>query len=246
MDNSEFYKRIDDLADRAERRGIVTRTAFLTPAEVYALKQYHRGDGLILTGGQAGCERQVAFFLPAFLEEGDLDIGEHIRALRIEAPFGAPGHRDYLGAALGLGIGRESLGDIRVEGGTAYVFCLSSVVPVLQEELKKVGRWGVKVTGCPLEAVPAAVVKAKALSFTVKSLRLDAVTGALFGLSRTAAAEQIRMGLVSLNYALCDRIDAPVTAGDVISLRGRGKGRVTAIGGRSKKDRLFVEAATFL
>ena len=69
MENSEFYKRIDDLADRADRRGIVTRTAFLTPAEVYALHQYHRGGGLVLTGGQTGCERQVAFFLPAFLEE---------------------------------------------------------------------------------------------------------------------------------------------------------------------------------
>ena len=86
----------------------------------------------------------------------------------------------------------------------------------------------------------------KPLSFTVKSLRLDAVTGAMFGLSRTAAAEEIRMGLVSLNYAVCDKTDAPVAAGDVISLRGHGKGRLTALGGRSKKDRLFVEAEVFL
>ncbi len=246
MENSEFYKRIDDLRDRAQRRDIVTRTAFLTPAEQYALGQYCHGADLVLTGGQPDCERQIAFFLPSYLEAADLDIAEHIRAVKIEAHFGTPGHRDYLGAALGLGIGRESLGDIRIEGDTAYVFCLPSVEPLLLEELSKVGRFGVTAAPCPLHEVPPAAVKVKALSFTVKSLRLDAVTGAMFGLSRTAAAEQIRLGAVSLNYTVSEKTDAPVQAGDVLSLRGRGKGRLTAVGGRSKKDRLFVEAEIYL
>ena len=34
--------------------------------------------------------------------------------------------------------------------------------------------------------------------------------------------------------------------GDVISLRGHGKGRLRSIGGRSKKDRLFAEAEVYL
>ncbi len=246
MENSELYKRIDDLIDRAQRRGIVTRTGFLTPAEQYALQQYHRSDDLVLTGGQPDCERQAAFFLPDFMAREDFDPAEYIRAVRLEAHFGAPGHRDYLGAMLGLGITRESLGDILIEGSTAYAFCLPTVAPVLLDELKMAGRCGVTVTACALDDVPAPVRKVKPLSFTVKSLRLDAVTGAMFGLSRTAAAEQIRMGLVSLNYAVCDKTDAPVAEGDVISLRGHGKGRVAALGGRSKKDRLFVEAEVYL
>ena len=175
-----------------------------------------------------------------------MDISEHIRAVRIEAHFGAPGHRDYLGAILGLGITRESLGDIRIEDEVACVFCLSTVEPLLRDELAKVGRCGVTGASCALEDVPPPVRRVKALSFTVKSLRLDAVAASLFGLSRTAAAEQIRMGLVSLNYDLCDRTDTPVEPGDVISLRGHGKGQVKALGGRSKKDRLFVEAEVYL
>ena len=175
----------------------------------------------------------------------DLAPVEYIRAVRIEAHFGTPGHRDYLGAALGLGIGRESLGDIRIDGETAHVFCLPTVEPLLLEELKKVGRYGVTVSPCVLGEVPAPTVRTKGLSFTVKSLRLDAVTGAMFGLSRTAAAEQIRLGAVSLNYSVCDRTDAPVKEGDVLSLRGRGKGRLRAVTGRSKKDRLFVEAELY-
>ena len=246
METSDFFKRIDDLAGRAERRGVVTKTGFLTPAEQYALQQYYRGDGLVLTGGQPDCERQMAFFLPEFMGPEDLDPAEYIRALRIEAHFGTPGHRDYLGAAMGLGIGRESLGDLRIDGQVAHLFCLPTVEPLLREELTKVSRFGVTVAPCPMAAVPPAVRKVRPVSFTVKSLRLDAVAGALFGLSRTAAAEQIRLGAVSLNYSVCERTDAPVKEGDVISLRGRGKGCVRALGGRSKKDRLFVEADLLL
>ena len=218
----------------------------MTPAEQYALRRYYTGDDMLFTGGQPNCERQASFFLPEYAAPEAFDPAEHICALRIKAHFGTPGHRDYLGAALGLGIGRESLGDIRMGDGGAWVFCLPSVEPVLTEELKTVGRFGVRVAACPLSDVPAPVRKVRALSFTVKSLRLDAVTAALFGLSRTTAAEQIRMGLVSLNYAVCEKADAPVQEGDVLSLRGHGKGSVTALGGRSKKDRLFVEAEIYL
>ena len=200
----------------------------------------------MLTGGQAGCERQAAFFLPEHMAAEDFDPAEHIRAVKLQAHFGAPGHRDYLGAALGLGITRESLGDIRIFDDVAYLFCLPTVEPLLLEELKKVGRISVTPSPCPLAEVPAPLVRVKALSFTVKSLRLDAILGGMFGLSRTAAAEQIRMGLASLNYAPCERTDAAVKEGDVISLRGRGKGCLKAVGGRSKKDRLFVEAEVYL
>ena len=246
METAEFYRRIDDLAGRAERRGIITRTGFLTPAEQYALKQYYRGGSLVLTGGQPDCERQVAFFLPEFMEPEEFDPAEHIRAVRIEAHFGTPGHRDYLGAALGLGIGRESLGDIRIDGSSAHVFCLPTVQPLLLEELAKVGRFGVTVSACALPDVPEQIVKVRRVSFTARSLRLDAVTGSMFGLSRTAAAEQIRLGAVSLNYSVCEKADAPVKEGDILSLRGYGKGCLKTIGGRSRKDRLFVEAEVYL
>lgn len=246
MEDREFYKRIDDLRDRAQRRGVLTRSAFLTPAEQFALQRYYTGDDLVLTGGQPDCERQVAFFLPEYMEPESFDPTEHIRALRFEAHFGMPGHRDYLGAAMGLGIARASLGDIRLFDEVAYVFCLSAVEPLLLEELKKVGRVSVTASACTLSDVPRPVVHVKTITFTVKSLRLDAVTGALFGLSRTAAAELIRLGAASLNYAVCDRTDAPVREGDVISLRGHGKGRLRSIGGRSKKDRLFAEAEVYL
>ena len=249
MENYELLKRAQDLADRCERTYCVTNTAFLTPAEAFALQKARRawsGCRMVLSGGIPGCERQVAFFLPDYLAEEDLDCSDVIKAVQIRSFFGTPGHRDYLGAILGLGIDRSRIGDLLIKDDTAYVFCLSPVAPVLLADLDKVGRCGVKTQEVRLADVPVPERKVKALQFTVKSLRLDAVTGDLFGISRTAAAEMIRLGLVSLNYTVCEKTDAPIAEGDVISVRGKGKGRIAQLGGRSRKDRLFVDAELFL
>lgn len=249
MAQSELIKRIEDLADRCERQSVVTATGFLTPAEQYEVNAWaarRPESGLFLSGGQEGCERQRALFLPFWLDRKALDLSEYIRAVRVEAHFGVPEHRDYLGASLGLGIQREWLGDIRIDGATAYIFCLPSVEALLIDELTHAGRVGVKPFSCPLTDIPTQERKVRRVSFTVKSPRLDAVASSMFGLSRTAAAELIRLGACSLNYSVCERPDAPIKEGDVLSLRGHGKGVLTEIGGRSRKDRLFLEAEIYM
>ena len=248
MENIDFTKRIQDLAARCERTSCVTRSGFLTPAEAFSLRTLPLGVSvqLLLSGGREGCERQVAFFLPDWLEPELFDPSEEIRAVCIRSFFGTPGHRDYLGAILGLGIERDRIGDIVIQDSTAWVFCLSGVAGAILQELDKVGRCGAKTAEVPLAEVPLPELRIKKLSFTVKSLRLDAVTGDLFGVSRTSASELIRLGAVSLNYAVCEKPDAPVKEGDILSVRGKGKGRIAAVGGRSKKDRLFLEAELYL
>ncbi len=245
----DLEKRIEELADRCERQSAVTSTGFLTMAEQTELTAWakRRADvRLHLDGGSAACERKCAFFLPFWLEEADFDASEYIRALKVTAYFGQPGHRDYMGAALGLGVRREWIGDFWVQGDTATIFCLPTVEKLLLDELTQVGRCTVKAVPLSLSAVAAPERKVKKITFTVKSLRLDAVAGDMFGVSRTQAAELIRAGAVSLNYAQCLHVDAPISQGDVISIRGRGKGAVAAIGGQSRKDRTFVEAEIYL
>lgn len=248
MEMTDFNKRILDLASRCERNSCVTLTSFLTPAECFDLARFHPAAEaeLFLFGGREGCERQVAFFLPFWQDRESFDASEYLRAVRIRSYFGTPGHRDYLGAILGLGIERKCIGDIIILEDTAWVFCLASIAPVLLNELDKVGRCGVKTTEVPLNEVPLPEIKVKKMSFTVKSLRLDAVTGDLFGISRTSAADLIRLGAVTLNYSVCEKTDAPVAEGDILSVRGKGKGRITQVGGKSKKDRLFIEAEYYL
>ena len=241
MENSELLKRARDLAERCERSGTVCVSGFLSPAEQHELQTRlgYIPCGLVFHGGGDNCERAAAFFLPDYMTEEMLDVSEYLCAMKLKAYFGQPGHRDYMGALLGMGIGREWLGDIQVEGDTAYVFCMKSVLRHLLS-IEKAGRYTVKASQVPLEEVPARKVETESLSFSVMSPRLDAVAAGLFHLSRTEAAKQIAAGNVSLNYGQCLKADCIVKEGDILSLKGKGKGSISGMGGTSRKGRLFV------
>lgn len=248
MASEELIKRGEDLRERCERTASVTNTAFLTPAEQYQLQNWAKRAAdcrMILRGGVVGAERKVAFFLPFYVEEDDFDSSEYIRCVKVTAGFGQPGHRDYMGAVLGLGIKREWLGDIMVEGSTAHIFCLNTVAEHLIACLDKVGRYGVKTVEIALDKAPVPKREVKEVTFSVKSLRLDAVAAGMFNVSRTQAAEAVAAGLVSLNYAECLKPDAAVKEGDIISLRGKGKGTVAEMGGKSRKDRVFITCGVY-
>ena len=248
MENSELLRRAEDLLRRCEKNGVLTATNFLTPAERFRLERWAKsqpGSRMVFSGGHPDCERTVGFFLPDYLEEEWLPLDEHIRAFELSAPFGSPGHRDYLGALLGMGIGRERLGDIWVKDNTAVIFCLPGVEKHLLT-IDKVGHDTVRARPISLGEVTPPERKVKQKSFSVQSLRLDAVAGGLFDLSRTEAARQVEAGTVSLNYEICDRCDAPVHEGDILSLRGKGKGRITGLGGTSRKGRQFVNGEIYL
>ena len=242
-----LLRRAEDLLGRCERTYSVTATTFLTPAEVLQLSRWakSRGCTLLLTGGVEHAERQVGFFLPDWLTPEDFDVSEELRAVLITHRFGTLSHRDYLGALLALGVKREWLGDILVEEGGATVLCLKSIESTLLT-LEQVGRWGVKTAPVPLDEITPPQRKVRPVTFTVQSARLDAVTSGLFGLSRTAAAERIRVGDVHLNYELCQRPDAAVQPGDILSLRGSGKACLTAVGGQSRKGRVFLSGEIWL
>lgn len=248
MENEELIRRAEDLLARCEKNCELTSTAFLTPAEQYALKKWaeHKPEcSVVFHGGHPDCERKAAFFLPYYLDESSFDASEYISAMSVKVGFGEPEHRDYMGAILALGIRREWLGDIWVAGGSATVFCLPTVERHLLDGLDKVGRYGVKTQKLVLSDIEVPEKSTKAVTFSVSSPRLDSVAAGMFHLSRTQAAERISAGELSLNYSQCLKTDTTVREGDVISLRGCGKGVVGAQGGTSRKGRIFISAEMY-
>lgn len=246
MENNELLKRGEDLARRCENKGCLTSTGFLTPAEQYALAHDAelRFSRMVFRGGHEDFERGMAFFLPDYMEETELEESEHIRAIKLTAAFSEPAHRDYMGAVLGMGVNREWVGDIIVDGCTAYVLCQLSVLRHLLS-IDKVGRCGVRAEEIALSELPHKARQSEERSFTLMSLRLDALCSGMFRISRTEAARQIAAGNVSLNYTECLKGDRSVKEGDIVSLRGAGKGRLKELGGSSRKGRLFVTAEIF-
>ena len=244
--DQELLQRAKDLSRRSFKKWEMTYSAFLTPAEIQLLQREFRPEEdceTVFFGGYSGAERCVAFFFPDESMRSRIDT--ILCAVRYQAFFGIPGHRDYLGALLASGISRDRIGDILINGAEATVFCLPGVLSHLLM-LDRIGNVHVRAEEIPLDTVKVPEREVKELSFTVMSLRLDAVAAGMFRLSRTSCAELIRAGFMSLNYTVCDRVDAQVCEGDVLSLRGHGKGVLAEVGGQSRKGRLFVRAEMYV
>ena len=230
-----------ELAARAARTGIAQVAWFLTPAEQAQAEICARQAGVtfLTEGGVPDAERKVV----AFAEEEELAQWP-IVCLRISwnARYGAPGHRDLLGSILGLGMGREKIGDLYVREGEAFAFVLKDMAGYIAASLDRVGRTPVRVE--QLEAWPQlSAAGGSEVTATVASMRLDAVIGAAWKLSRGRAAELVASGRVQVGHLPELRCDRQLDEGAVISVRGMGRAKVERVGGKTKKGRISVTIA---
>lgn len=246
--------RIRDLAERTRSREYMTRTGFLAPEEqALALNMLRSpeftGARYVLKGGYPEADRRVLFFLPDRMEENDLEADSEIVCLRVR-PRSArftdhPGHRDYLGALMHLGIAREVTGDILTGEEEAFLFVLRDMAEMITEELTQVRR-----TTVVAEQVSAlectASQRREEVAGSVASARIDALIGMVFHLSRSAAREKIEQELVCAGGILVKSISYMPREGESISVRGYGKFIYKGTGGQTKKGRLIAKVERFL
>ncbi len=242
MNTTPLLPHLEDLAERAKRGGTWVAGHFLTPEEAAQAAQAFRNRRdvkLLLDGGFAHAERVVPVFLP--VGEDAYPRANCLAALEFRfRPQDSLGHRDMLGAALALGLQRSVLGDIAMEPGRAALCCLRRVAPLLLEDLQCAGHVGLKGCELCLDALPQAEKQYRQERCTVASPRVDALLAEAFRCSRGKAEEWLRAGLVQLNHAECLNGAKQAKAGDLISVRGKGRCKLLEIGGESKKGRLWV------
>ena len=73
-----------------------------------------------------------------------------------------------------------------------------------------------------------------------KNERLDAVLAAMLHCSRGQASELIEAGRVEINHLPLKAAHETAYAADIFTVRGVGRFKLAAIGGKSRKDRLFI------
>ncbi len=248
METTELFPRLRDLHKRCSNKNIITNTFFLTPREQLEALEFCRrelGCSPFFFGGYPEAERRMAFFLPDWQEEESFDPSPYLKAIEAKTPFAALSHRDFLGSLMGMGIERECVGDILVRGDAAWFFLTPAITPHVLDSMVHVGREGVSLSEIDFEALPRFEQDLEEITFTVQSLRIDAVVSGIFRVSRSSVQDLVMRGDVTLNYFPCLDKDAPVQEGDMISLRHHGKARVLSADGKSKKGRTFVTAGLF-
>lgn len=235
-----------DLTLKAQRDGMA-HSKFLTAREALAVGDAYknRHDILLrLDGGFAEAERRVAVFTQP--DWGAYAPEEVLSGLRlVYRAQDTVGHRDILGAILGLGLSREVLGDIVVEPGCAWAVCLTSIADYIARELNKAGRVGITSERITLAELPQGAVSLRERQATVASLRLDAVVAAAFQWSRTDACEAIRAGRVHLAHQECLDVAKTVRGGDIISVRGKGRVKLLEVNELSRKGRQRIALGFF-
>lgn len=225
------------------RRGIPAATCFLSPREL-ELSRFLFGDlpGLHAFGGYEEAERRMLVYLPEYLEESFLmEEGSPLVCLRAVYYEGdSLTHRDFLGALMGSGIGRETVGDICPGTGSCDFFVTEEIAPYILQSFTGAGRTRVRLERVPLSQVKIPEPETKEIRDTLASNRLDSVISSGFRVGRSLAAQYVTAGKAAIDGLPCEKPDKPVPEGSKVSVRGLGKIRLRTIGGQTKKGRVSV------
>lgn len=241
-----LIRRLFDLSEAVSKGYYPRFTHFLNEREQYAVQQtFAKLDGCrgALSGGFDGAQRQMAGIFPE-------DWSDSLEAFPITAVTVVHGreetlsHRDVLGSLIGLGLARESIGDILPEQGECRIVVEETVAPLLVEELRKVGRTGVS---CRIEDISQLrnVQRYEPVTGTVSSTRLDCLVSLITRLAREKSAALIKSQLVQVNYRVEDSVSTSFGEGDIITVRGYGKYIVDTLEGPTKKGRLRVSGRKY-
>ena len=235
--------KIWDKINAGVRKNVIASTCFLSPREL-EMARYLFGDleGLHAFGGYEEAERKMLIFLPEYLDKSALtDEDSPLVCLRAEFYHGdSPSHRDFLGALMGAGIGRETLGDICVGKESCDFFVTAEIAPYVEQNFTSAGRTHVRITRISPDQVQIPEPEIKEIKDTLASLRLDSIIASGFRVSRSLAAQYISQGKAAIDGLPCEKPDKAVAEGAKISVRGLGKIKLVTINGKTRKDRISV------
>ncbi len=225
------------------RREIPASTCFLSPRELDMTRYlFGNAPGLMEFGGYADAERKMLVYLPEYLTEDYLQE-EDSPVLCLRASFyegDSPNHRDFLGALMGAGIARETLGDICVGKTSCDFFVTDGIAPYILQNFTSAGKAKVRLEVVPLSQVQVPEPETKEIRDTLASLRLDSVISSGFRIGRSLAAQYVTAGKAAIDGLPCEKPDKAVSEGCKISVRGLGKIKLTTVGGQTKKGRISV------
>ena len=249
MDNT-LINRINELAEKSYSENRFVFTDFLDMSQLsafYSLERDLEYVGTTVSGGTEGCERcMVRFGSPDSLgyDEAFPIVLLHISPVQKKFSDTLT-HRDFLGSVIGLGIERTKLGDIIVRDNEGYIFVSESISEYILENLSKVKHTNVRVKKC-LDIPEAVAPKFSEESIIVSSNRLDAIIARVYKLSRDLAVRYISEGKVFLSGRQMTENAKQLKAGDIVSVRGKGKFIFEGEGGNTRKDKLYINIKKYV
>ncbi|MBQ1234854.1 MAG: hypothetical protein IIX77_04430 [Oscillospiraceae bacterium] len=244
-EDKTFLAHIDDMVERVQKNGRVETTLFLDSHQCSLAMgelKYAYGVQYRLYGGSSENERCILGISPEDIPLSDSAFGIHAVQYRYRKVDKLT-HRDFLGCFMAQNISRELVGDIFVSEGETVAFVHKNALDILLD-LDKIGRVG--VTASRVDSGFDFTPQKEEQSFTVSSLRLDAIISAVCGKSRSAASELIAAGQVFVNHIEIESNSFVPKEGDTVSVRGFGKFVFTGVHHTTKKGKLAISISKYV
>lgn len=246
-DDNLLLARLDDCIYSSQKKQFPVFMGFLTEYEIAIALQYLKKQSIgsyRFFGGHSQSERCVLG-----VSHHSIDIEDYYYPItglmfKYKQEY-ALSHRDFLGSFMGLGIKRETIGDILTGEGYTVAFVKDDIKDYLVSQVTKIGNVGVTVEEWDGYTLPD-INNLKILNYTVSSPRLDGVISAVVPLSRDKSASLIKQGLVFVNGIAINNVSFTVKNGDKISVRGKGKFKVSEFSGITKKGRLKLTVEKYI
>lgn len=211
-------------------------------------------NNYILYGGSDNSERKILIIYPEKLSNIFKDKipnkNEYINVIRIILPkqlYTQYTHRDYLGGIMKTGIKREKIGDIIVYDEGADILVMPETAKYLLYNLPELTRF----SKSKIEVIDIKLIKDKKESYEdieiiVPSMRLDCIIAEITRVSRNKATEIINQERVFVNFIEETRLSKEIKIEDLITIRGKGRYRITEVLRKTKNDRLILKIQKYV
>ena len=245
---NKMYKVIDK-ANSCLKNYDIRTTEFLNPFEIKNAKDILNSETDLkykVDGGYQNAERQLIYIFPYYMEEDDIE--SNLKVIQIEGnfKFKSISHRDYLGAVIKLGVERRKIGDIIVDNDGADILIDKDVEKFLKDNLGGLTRFSKsEITCIEINELRKVEIIKEELEVIVASLRLDNVIAELARCSRNKAMDIINMERVFVNFQSETKKTKQIKAGDMITIRGKGRFFIKEILGQTRSGRTILKVEKF-
>lgn len=247
-DEQPFVNKAWEWVEKAEHRHETRLTDFLDPRQAYVISTLVNRAmqvNLHLHGGNEDAERKRAWIAPDYREPEVSDFSLSVLAVDAGEEGRTLDHGDYMGAVLGLGLKRDKIGDIHVHDTGCHYVIAQEVGDYLCLHLRQVHRVHVHTELLPISELQPSISVLEEMSFTAASLRLDALVGDAYKMSRAKTLQPIKAGHCKVNWKEEQDPSALLQAGDIVSLKGHGRFKVLEVEGVTKKGRIRVKIGRY-
>lgn len=256
-DDRLLVSKLIDKIEFTQKKNTVENTSFLDMHQRNILEKLLKTlkyNNYVIYGGYDNAERVMIILYPEKLEmlfhNEQFDYNNIVQALRIVLPNemrGKYSHRDYLGAIIKVGINREKIGDILVSLDGADIIASKELMEYLKTSLSELTRFHKSlITIENIENLNIVPVRTEIINVIVPSMRIDSIVSETIRTSRSKIIDVINSERVFVNGELVTKTSKMLKEKDAITVRGKGRFKISKILNSTKKGNLVVEVEKYI